>query len=54
MPRALVATAKKRAGIDSDIVLLEVALASIAVEDDYADWLLSQRGAIDREVDLDF
>jgi hypothetical protein len=54
MPEALVTRAKKRTGIDSDTDLIEVALANIAVEDDYADWLLSQRGAVDREVDLDF
>jgi hypothetical protein len=54
MPRALVARAKKRTGIDSDTDLLEVALANIAVADDYADWLLSRRGAIPTEVDLEF
>jgi hypothetical protein len=54
MPEALVARAKKRTGLDSDTDLIEVALANIAVEDDYADWLLSQRGAVDGEVDLDF
>ena len=29
-------------------------LANIAVEDDYADWLLSRRGAVSREADLEF
>ena len=50
MPEALVARAKKRTGIDSDTDLIEVALANIAVADDYADWLLSRRG----EVGLEF
>jgi len=54
MPEALVARAKKRTGIDSDTDLIELALASIAVEDDYADWLLSRRRAVSREVDLEF
>jgi hypothetical protein len=54
MPEALVAQAKKRTGIKSDTDLIEVALATIAVGDDYADWLLSQRGTIDPEVDLEF
>jgi len=34
--------------------LIEVALANIAVEDDYADWLLSRRGAVSREAKLEF
>jgi hypothetical protein len=54
MPKALVARAKKRTGLDSDTALLEVALANIAVEDDYADWLLSRHGTVSREVDLEF
>jgi hypothetical protein len=54
MPKALVARAKKRTGIASDTDLLELALANIAVADDYADWLLSRRGTIDRETDLEF
>jgi hypothetical protein len=54
MPEALVSQAKKRTGIKSDTDLIEVALANIAVGDDYADWLLSQRGTIDPEVDLEF
>jgi hypothetical protein len=54
MPEALVARAKKRTGIDSDTALIEVALASIAVADDYADWLLTRRGAVSREAELEF
>ena len=54
MPEALVARAKRRTGIDSDTALLELALANIAVEDDYADWLLSRRGAVSGEADLEF
>ena len=54
MPEALVARAKKRTGINSDTDLIEMALANIAVADDYADWLLSRRGVVDREADLEF
>jgi len=54
MPEALVARAKKRAGIDSDTELIEVALASLAVADDYTEWLLSRRATIDPATDLEF
>ena len=54
MPEALVTRAKKRTGIDSDTALIEVALANIAVADDYADWLLSRRGAVVNEAELEF
>ena len=54
MPEALVTRAKKRTGIDSDTDLIEVALATIAVADDYADWLFSRRGTVSSEADLEF
>jgi hypothetical protein len=54
MPKALVAQAKKRTGVVSDTDLIELALANIAVADDYAEWLLARRGAIDQEADLEF
>jgi hypothetical protein len=54
MPEALVSEAKKRTGIRSDTDLIEVALANIAVGDDYAEWLLSRRGSLDSEVSLEF
>jgi hypothetical protein len=54
MPEALVTRAKKRTGIDSDTHLIEVALANLAVADDYPDWLLSRRGAVGSEADLEF
>jgi hypothetical protein len=44
MPEALVKRAKEHTGIVSDTELIEVALANIAVGDDYTDWLLSRRG----------
>ena len=54
MPRALVTRAKSRTGILSDTDLIEIALANIAVADDYTDWLLSERGSIPAGVDLEF
>ena len=54
MPKALVDKAKERAGVHSDTKLIEVALATLAVADDYPDWLLSQRGTISKDVDLEF
>jgi hypothetical protein len=54
MPKALVAQAKKRTGLVSDTDLIELALANIAVADDYAEWLLARRGTIDHEADLEF
>ena len=53
MPEALVSQAKKRTGLKSDTDLIELALANIAVGDEYAEWLLAQ-GSIDPEVDLEF
>jgi len=54
MPEALVARAKARSGVKSDTALLELALVSLAVADDYPEWLLSQRASVGREIDLDF
>jgi hypothetical protein len=54
MPEALVSEAKKRTGIESDTDLIEVALANIAVADDYAEWLLSRRSSVDSGVPLEF
>jgi hypothetical protein len=50
----LVAQAKRRTGIASDTKLLEAALASLALADDYAEWLLAHRGTIPPELDLEF
>ena len=54
MPEALVSRAKARTGIKSDTELLEVALAHLAVADDYPDWLLSRRSTVSQDVDLEF
>jgi hypothetical protein len=54
MPTLLVEQAKKKTGIQSDSKLIEAALANIVAADDYADWLLSQRGTVSRALDLEF
>jgi len=54
MPDALVAKAKARSGVHSDTELIEVALANLAVADEYPGWLLAQRGKVSRDLDLEF
>jgi hypothetical protein len=54
MPARLVEEAKLKSGISSDSNLLEVALASLARLDEYAEWLFSRRGSIAAELDLEF
>jgi hypothetical protein len=54
VPKALLQKAKQRTGIRSASHLLLVALVSLALEDDYADWLLSRCGKLSPEVDLSF
>ena len=54
MPVGLVEQAKLKSGISSDSKLLEAALANLAVSDDYAQWLLAQRGTVNPELDLGF
>lgn len=54
MPSLLVEKAKKKTGIQSDSKLIEAALASLAVADDYGDWLLTQRGTVSKHLDLEF
>lgn len=54
MPSALVEQAKRKTGIQSDSKLIEAALANIVAADDYADWLLAQRGTVSEDLDLEF
>jgi hypothetical protein len=54
MPSVLVEQAKKKSGIQSDSKLIEAALANIVIADDYADWLLAQRGTVSKDLDLEF
>ena len=54
MPSLLVEQAQKKTGIQSDSPLIEAALASLVAADDYADWLLAQRGTVSPDLDLEF
>ena len=54
MPSLLVEQAKKKTGIQSDSKLIEAALANLVVADDYADWLLAQKGTVSKDLDLEF
>ena len=48
----LVAAAKKRTGIRSDTDVIEVALATLALEDDFGTKLVRRKGSIPKDVDL--
>lgn len=50
----LVLAAKARTGITSDTELVEIALARLAVEDDFGEWLLAQGGRLDPDFEIDF
>ena len=54
MPKALVAKAKARSGVQSHTKLIEIALATLALADDYPAWLLAQHGTVSKDVDLEF
>ena len=51
---ALVKQAKRRTGIDTDTDLIEFALATVALEDNFAETFRESRGKIDRELKLGF
>ena len=53
MSEALVAEARRRTGITSDSELLEVALANLAVGAEFGEWLLTQRGRLPRDFQLE-
>ncbi len=50
----LVEQAKKQTGIETDTDLVQFALASLAVEDNYWQTLAELRGTVDPDVDLSF
>ena len=50
---SLVAAAKQRTGISSDTQLVELALASLAVGDDFGEWLVTQGGRLKADFDID-
>lgn len=52
--RRLLETARERAGIQSDTELLEYALASIALQDNFGDRLFKHERTVPKDVDLEF
>jgi hypothetical protein len=51
---ALVRQAKRQTGIESDTDLIEFALATVALEDKFAEVFKASRGKVDRELKLGF
>lgn len=51
--KSLVKAAKKRAGVTSDTELLEIALSSFALEDDFGEKILKRKGSIDPDLPLE-
>lgn len=49
----LVAAAKKRTGITSDTDVIEMALATLALEDDFGAKLVGRKGAVPKDIDLE-
>lgn len=54
VPAGLVAAAKESAGLSSDTDLIEVALARLAMEDDFGAKLVRDKGTLPRDVDVEF
>jgi hypothetical protein len=50
----LVAAAKKRAGLSSDTDVIEIALARLALEDDFGARLVRNKGSVPREINIEF
>ncbi|CAM5316921.1 hypothetical protein ATER59S_00958 [Aquamicrobium terrae] len=48
----LIEAAKKRAHVTSDTELLELALSSLAIEDDFGTRLVGRKGSIPADIDL--
>lgn len=51
---ALVKQAKRRTGIETDTDLIEFALATVALEDNFAETFKASRGTVDPELKLGF
>jgi len=49
----LVAAAKKRAGISSDSGIIEMALARLAMDDDFGAKLVRQKGSLPRDFEIE-
>ena len=54
LEEALVSAAKKRTGIKSDTELVELALATLAVGDDFGEWLVTQGSRLEPDFETGF
>ena len=54
VPRSLIDAAKARSGLTSTTAVIEYALAKLALEDDYGAKLLSLKGTVPGDIDLEF
>ena len=52
--RALIEQAKKQTGIESDTDLIEFALATVALRDDFVEVFRRSRGKVDRDLKLEY
>ncbi len=52
VPSELIEAAKKRAHVNSDTELLELALSRLALEDDFGARLVRRKGTISQDLDL--
>ncbi|WP_428485424.1 hypothetical protein [Rhodopila sp.] len=52
--RSLLDAAKQRTGLTSETVLLEYALAKVAIEDNFSDQFARLRGSVSKDVELEF
>jgi len=54
MPETLISAAKKNTGIKSDTELIKLGLATLALQDNYGEWLMSHSGTIPADIDLEY
>lgn len=53
VPARLLAAARRRAHVSSDTDLIEIALARLALEDDFGAKLVGRKGSLPKTVDLE-
>jgi hypothetical protein len=54
LPARLVEAAKARTGAQTDTELLEIALARVALEDDFGAKLVQRKGSLPEGIDIEF
>ena len=54
MPKTLVSAAKKNTGIKSQTELIRLGLETLANQDNYGAWLISQSGTVSPDIDLEY